>query len=680
MTYGLAVSPRYKIATLDAGDTIVDLGSPDPFPVIAATDVKVFRTRAGVRTPLVLDVDYAVSLLNQLPGARVTLAAGALQDDIVEVVGERPIARPTDLNDGQKFSEESLNAEFDALTIEQQEARRDINRAVASPLGEAGLEMPAFAAGKALAWDTVQRKLVNTIVSPGDITDAIEQAEAFRDQTETFRNESEALRNEAQDWAIKVTDVTPGNPSAKTSADLAALRAAAALVSETNADISADLAQSAIGGVIFDTTAAGIAGTVNGQVFIVKGAGITSYYKNVAGVATFIDAYVGLLQTTSAIYDYILKDPTGRINYAVRKDGEGVVSKLEVLNRLRTWVLEARKIEFRRGGTAAVDAAFIEPRSGVPGLGLTDIQGRQAVRMDAGGVTAPGLVREMEFHSRGRSAGSATHIVRSRRRSVTSRNFDLYSINVSTGAEVKLTTDATDRWDFCDPAIFGSNCMYTRRAGGVQQLFVRPLDGSAPAKQALPDKFLVANGDSLVNNTFITKLAEFTGLPLVDISLGGTSFAQQVAFLAAKPLLWSGILVMWEGGINPEPDIPNQVIAKIQDQVNMLTPFFKRWLILEPSPGITYLGSPGRQVGNPAHYDAQVAAIAAAFPNNFVPTLEVLQANNNGSAQDLADVAGDAVPSSLMDNPPTDTIHLNVAGATIGASCGSTAIINRGWN
>ncbi|TIM51898.1 hypothetical protein, partial [Mesorhizobium sp.] len=178
MSYGLAVSPRYKTATLDAGDTIVDLGSPDPFPVIAATDVKVFRTRAGARTLLVLDADYAVSLLNQLPGARVTLAAGALQDDVIEVVGERPIARPTDLNDGQKFSEEGLNAEFDALTIEQQEARRDIDRAVTSPLGEAGLEMPAYDAGKALAWDAGERRLINAPVAPGDIVAAIAAAAA----------------------------------------------------------------------------------------------------------------------------------------------------------------------------------------------------------------------------------------------------------------------------------------------------------------------------------------------------------------------------------------------------------------------------------------------------------------------------------------------------------------------
>jgi len=138
MSYGLAISSRYKSVVLDAGDTIVDLGAPDPFPVLAPADVIVRRTRAGVQSVLALDVDYAVSLLDQLPGARVTLSTGALQDDEIEVIGARPIARPTDLEDGQKLNDDTLNAEFDALIIEAQEARRDIDRSWKSTFGATG--------------------------------------------------------------------------------------------------------------------------------------------------------------------------------------------------------------------------------------------------------------------------------------------------------------------------------------------------------------------------------------------------------------------------------------------------------------------------------------------------------------------------------------------------------------
>ncbi|MER8478447.1 hypothetical protein [Mesorhizobium sp. M1163] len=103
-----------------------------------------------------------------------------------------------------------------------------------------------------------------------------------------------AARDLAQAYAVSPTDVGPGSPSAKTSADLAAAKAAAALVSETNAGVSAGQALAAAGGIIYDTTTAGIAATVNGQFFIVKGDGTTTYalmYKNVATVATLVASY-----------------------------------------------------------------------------------------------------------------------------------------------------------------------------------------------------------------------------------------------------------------------------------------------------------------------------------------------------------------------------------------------------
>ncbi|MCF6112301.1 hypothetical protein [Mesorhizobium muleiense] len=62
----------------------------------------------------------------------------------------------------------------------------------------------------------------------------------------------------------------------------------------TSAAVSAAQAAAAIGGVIFDTTALGLAATINGQFFIVKGDGAATYalmYKNVAGVATFVASY-----------------------------------------------------------------------------------------------------------------------------------------------------------------------------------------------------------------------------------------------------------------------------------------------------------------------------------------------------------------------------------------------------
>ncbi|RWI99134.1 MAG: hypothetical protein EOR23_33860, partial [Mesorhizobium sp.] len=83
-----------------------------------------------------------------------------------------------------------------------------------------------------------------------------------------------------------------GASSAATSATNAGLTAAdriATAADAVSAAASAALAEAAIGGVIYDTTALGLAATVDGQLFIVKGDGISTYalmYKNVAGVAT----------------------------------------------------------------------------------------------------------------------------------------------------------------------------------------------------------------------------------------------------------------------------------------------------------------------------------------------------------------------------------------------------------
>ncbi|MER9961630.1 hypothetical protein NKJ72_11795 [Mesorhizobium sp. M0045] len=121
--------------------------------------------------------------------------------------------------------------------------------------------------------------------------------------------------------------------------DVASTKATEASTSETNAAASAGQAAAAAGGVIYDTTAAGIAATVNGQFFLIKGDGVATYalmYKNVATVATLIASYPSktaldaALATLAATYDqvgyltvsdiFIWKDAAGNIVGRVKKD------------------------------------------------------------------------------------------------------------------------------------------------------------------------------------------------------------------------------------------------------------------------------------------------------------------------------------------------------------------------
>lgn len=110
-----------------------------------------------------------------------------------------------------------------------------------------------------------------------------------------------AVAAEFGDLSAAMGDIDAAVTAASGSAESAAMNAGqtaadavltAADVVTTAANVA--LAEAAIGGVIYDTTAAGIAATGDGQFFIVKGDGVSTYalmYKNVATVATFVASY-----------------------------------------------------------------------------------------------------------------------------------------------------------------------------------------------------------------------------------------------------------------------------------------------------------------------------------------------------------------------------------------------------
>ncbi|TIL91707.1 MAG: sialate O-acetylesterase [Mesorhizobium sp.] len=91
-----------------------------------------------------------------------------------------------------------------------------------------------------------------------------------------------------------VSSATGSASTSSTNAGLTAADRIATAADVLSAAASATQAAAAIGGTIYDTTAAGVAATINGQFFIVKGDGTSTYalmYKNVAGVATFVSDY-----------------------------------------------------------------------------------------------------------------------------------------------------------------------------------------------------------------------------------------------------------------------------------------------------------------------------------------------------------------------------------------------------
>lgn len=67
--------------------------------------------------------------------------------------------------------------------------------------------------------------------------------------------------------------------------------------------------------------------------------------------------------------------------------------------------------------------------------------------------------------------------------------------------------------------------------------------------------------------------------------------------------------------------------------------------------------------------------LAAIYGSRFVRFMSALQAANDGSANDLADVAAGLIPRSLR----TDDLHLNTAGQTIIANLWQNALVGMGW-
>lgn len=102
-----------------------------PYPLVSKPDLLVQRERGSGNETLVLDTDYAVTLVSGGATATVTLLAEAAEDDKIALVGYRQPARSTSFSDGGPLRHSDINGELERLTINVQELRRDVDRAVA---------------------------------------------------------------------------------------------------------------------------------------------------------------------------------------------------------------------------------------------------------------------------------------------------------------------------------------------------------------------------------------------------------------------------------------------------------------------------------------------------------------------------------------------------------------------
>jgi hypothetical protein len=146
---------------------------PFTFKVFAATDIAVtIADSLGVETALVYGVDYTVTLNSNQetsPGGTVTYpisgAALAVGKRLV-IVGALPYDQPLDLPAGGNFSPLALENELDRLTMQIQQLRERVGRALqVSVTTGANVGLPAPSANELIGWDSTGQNLQNFALS-----------------------------------------------------------------------------------------------------------------------------------------------------------------------------------------------------------------------------------------------------------------------------------------------------------------------------------------------------------------------------------------------------------------------------------------------------------------------------------------------------------------------------------
>ncbi len=179
------LSPNDRLVTaMPAADTTVIAYD---FEVTRTDGLQVARLRAGARTVLQYGVDWIFdSGLGDETGGSIQLVVASLEDDVYYLAGLHPHDRLSDFLAQKSFDTAKINADLDALTMQVQELRRDLDRAVKAEYGADGPLVTPGAEATVPKWDA-DGNLVE-----GPSVPEIESAEAHAEA--------------AKEWAVNAED------------------------------------------------------------------------------------------------------------------------------------------------------------------------------------------------------------------------------------------------------------------------------------------------------------------------------------------------------------------------------------------------------------------------------------------------------------------------------------------
>lgn len=151
--------------------------------------------------------------------------------------------------------------------------------------------------------------------------------------------------------------------------------------------------------------------------------------------------------------------------------------------------------------------------------------------------------------------------------------------------------------------------------------------------------------------------------------VGSTDLTQQATRFDSTPQYYGDVLIIVDGAIS---STFAQAQAAIDSMVAHLTGT-KQWLYLQP--GLDAIAT--HEIGT-SYYNTWLSvqsAIKAAYPNNYVDTLAIMQSHGDGSANDISDIANGWWPRSLR----FDSIHPNNLGSMHHAQIIANAIQAKGY-
>jgi hypothetical protein len=182
---------------------------PFTFKVFAATDIAVtIADSLGVETTLVYGVDYTVALnANQetSPGGTVTYPIAGSPLPVgkrLVIVGNLPYDQPLDLPSGGNFSPLALENQLDRLTMQIQQLRENLCRALQVSVSTgANIALPSPAANELIGWDSTAQNLQNFALS--ELATAVAYA--------TMRYDTFTGDGAETEFTLTADPVTPAN-------------------------------------------------------------------------------------------------------------------------------------------------------------------------------------------------------------------------------------------------------------------------------------------------------------------------------------------------------------------------------------------------------------------------------------------------------------------------------------